>query len=120
MTLHRLGPRLQNVELAIGAVFAPFNIHRAGIVLLDFDCDPGEFRDFVISQGKPMAVTCIDVDGIYAIPGPRIVAVDHLDRFAAEVLAQYRIFSIFQCRLVDIKLVRVYRPLNDSFSKTIR
>jgi hypothetical protein len=35
LALHRLGARLQDVELAVGAVLAPLDVHRAAVVLLD-------------------------------------------------------------------------------------
>ncbi len=35
LALHRLGARLQDVELAVDAVLAPLDVHRAAVVLLD-------------------------------------------------------------------------------------
>ena len=35
LALHRLGPRLQDVELAVDAVLAPLDVHRPAVVLLD-------------------------------------------------------------------------------------
>jgi hypothetical protein len=35
LALHGFRARLQDVELAVGAVLAPFDVHRAAVVLLD-------------------------------------------------------------------------------------
>ena len=37
LRLHRLRPRLQDVELAVLAVAAPFDVHRPAVVALDGD-----------------------------------------------------------------------------------
>ena len=61
--LHGLRTRLQDVELAGLAVLAPFDVHRAAVVLLDGERLARQFEDVGIVQAETHAVGLGDVDG---------------------------------------------------------
>ena len=46
--LYRLGTRLKNVNLAVGAVFTPFDIHGTPVMLFDNDRKAGKLKNVVI------------------------------------------------------------------------
>ena len=49
----------------------------------------------------------------------RVVAEDHLDSLAAQVLAQYRKMFARQRGLVDVKLIGVDCTLHDGFTESV-
>ena len=50
LALHGFRPRLQNIELAVHAVFAPFNVHRATVMRFDDQGVLRQFGHFVVGQ----------------------------------------------------------------------
>ena len=60
--LHRLRPRLQYVDLAGLAVLAPFDVHRAAVVLLDHQRLPGELDQVGVAEAEAHAVGFGHVD----------------------------------------------------------
>ena len=71
-----------------------------------------------LNLGLPV-LTCGDVDRIDGLAGSWILAVDHLDRFAAETLPQHGEIACFQCRLVHVELVRINCALNNSLAEPV-
>ncbi len=69
--LHRLRPRLQDVDLAGLAVLAPFDVHRAAVVLLDDQrlAATSSMRSASLMQ-KRMRSASGDVDGQHALARP--------------------------------------------------
>jgi hypothetical protein len=57
------------------------------------------------------------VDGAHALAEP--AGVHHLDRLAAEILAQHRALAGAQGRLVDVELVRVHRALHHGLAEAV-
>src|SRR5690606_41771749 len=55
-SLHRFGARLQDVELAVLAVLAPFDVHRAAIVLLDDHRVTRQLEHVLVGQGEAVAL----------------------------------------------------------------
>ena len=49
---HRLRPRLQDIELAVDAVAAPLDVHRAAIVLLDDQGIARELLDLRVGDAR--------------------------------------------------------------------
>ena len=117
--LHGLWSCLQYVELAVIAVLAPFDVHRATVVFLDRDGHLCEFDDIVVGVRECMRVCLVDIDGFDGPAGRRIVRVDHLDGFAAEVFAQNRKTAIPERRFVDVELVRIDGTLHDGLAESV-
>ncbi len=88
-------------------------------MLLDGNGHSRKFDDIVIADAEPVAVCLINVDRAHGLAGRRIVAVDHLDRLAADVLAQDRVVSVLERRFVDVELVRVHSTLYDGLAKSV-
>ena len=53
--LHGLGPRLQDVDLAGGAVLAPFDVHRRAVMLFDDERLFRQARRFGLAQREAVA-----------------------------------------------------------------
>ena len=70
-------------------------------------------------EREAIAVGRRDVDRAHAVLRARL-AVDHLERLAAEILAQHRAASGAQRRLVDVEFIRIDRALHDRLAQTIR
>ena len=117
--LYRLRTCLQNIEFAVITVLAPLDIHRTVIVFFDRYGHLCERDNIVIAYRKAAAVGRLDIDCIDRFAGPGIVAVDHFDALAAQILAQYRLLASGQCRLVDVKFIRINSALDDRLAKTI-
>src|SRR5262249_41467037 len=58
--LHRLRAGLQDVELPVGAVLAPFDVHRPAVVLLDGERVPGQLLDLGVGQTESGPVGRVD------------------------------------------------------------
>ena len=67
-----------------------------------------------------MAVSLVDVHGVDCFSRSRVVAVNHLDGLAAQVLAQYREVAVLEGGFVDVELVRVDRTLYDGLTEPVR
>ena len=50
LAFHRFRPCLQDVELPVGAVFTPFDVHRTTIVLFDHQCVTRQLLHIGIGQ----------------------------------------------------------------------
>ena len=85
--LDRLGPRLQDEDLAARAVFAPFDVHRAAVMLLDDERLARERNYVLASSSRRSAHACAagTCDGGATRSLAPAARVDHLDRLAAEV-----------------------------------
>ena len=117
--LDRLGPRLQHVDLAGVAVLAPFDVHRAAVVIFDDQRLLREFDEVGVADAEAHAVGFGDVDGQHALLGLGRRRVDHLDRLGAERAPQDRLVAVAQRRLVDVELVRVHGALHDGFAEAV-
>ena len=56
LALDRLGPGLQDVELAVDAVLAPFDVHRPAVVGLDHQGVAGQLDHVVVAQRVAVAL----------------------------------------------------------------
>ena len=62
----------------------------------------------------------VNVNCGYSLAGRRIIAIDHLNGFAAEIFSQDRPVARRQGRLVNVEFVGIHRALNDSLTKPVR
>src|SRR5206468_692128 len=67
LALHRLGTRLEDVELAVAPVAAPFDVHRAAVVLLDRDGVARELLDLGIGEREAIAILRVDLDLLHRL-----------------------------------------------------
>ncbi|MNZ65162.1 hypothetical protein D3C78_833490 [compost metagenome] len=117
--LHGFRTRLNDVQLAVIAVFGPLDVHRALVVLLDDHRLLGQLADFGVAQAETAAVGFVDINGLDRTTGLGFFAVDHLDGLAAQVATQDGRAAGFQCAFVDIKFIRVDRALYDGFTQAV-
>ncbi|VVN12319.1 hypothetical protein PS639_03855 [Pseudomonas fluorescens] len=117
--LHGFRTGLNDIELAVVAVFGPLDVHRALVVLFDDHRLLGQFADFGVAQAETGAIGLIDVDGLDRLAGRGDFAVDHLDGLAAQVATQDGRTTSRQRALVDIELIRVHRALHDGFTQAV-
>ena len=54
--LHRFRTSLQDVDLAVNTIFAPFDIHRTAIVLFNDRGKLGQFDHIIVRDGKVTTV----------------------------------------------------------------
>ena len=116
--LHGLRARLQNVDLAGGAVLAPFDVHRRAVVLLDDERLLRKIHDVGLVQREAIAIGGRDLDGAHPFLRARF-GVDHLDGLAAEILAQDRALAGAQRRLVDVELIGIDGALHHGLAQAV-
>jgi hypothetical protein len=101
LALHRLGARLQDVELAVDAVLAPLDVHRAAVVLLDDQRVARQLAHVGVGQREAVALLGGHVDGAHQLAGLAPFGREHhLDQLGAEVAADdaaCRRFSMGLC-----------------------
>src|SRR5690606_24992777 len=118
--LHGFRARLHDVQLVVVAVFSPFDIHRALVVLLDRQRLQRERLDFGIGQTETLAQLVRHVDCFYRAAGLVAVGVNHLDGLGAEIAAQHRGPASLQRFLVYIEFVGIYRALHHGLAEAVR
>ena len=117
--LHRLRPRLQDVELAVDTVLGPFDVHRAVVVLLDDQRLAGQFLHLRVADAEAPAFVLRHLLGAHRGALGRCVRVYHADCLAAQVAAHDGRAAGVQGRLVDIELVRVHRALHHHLAEAV-
>ena len=108
---------LQDEKFAGLTVKPPLNIHRLAIVRFNGHRHPGQCFYLVVCQGEGVSFF---VRGIYGfdrrgISGFRI---DHLDQFTAEMSSSDGRVTVFQRGFVNVELIRIDRPLNDTLPQS--
>ena len=88
--LDRLRTCLQEVDLAILAVLAPFDIHWTPIMIFYNKGVAGQGFSLLIRQRKLHRLARIDVDDRHILSGIRIVVIDHFYALIAEIFSQDR------------------------------
>ena len=117
--LHGLGTGLQDVDLAVNAVLAPLDVHRAAVVLLNDAGELGELDHVLVGEGEAVAVRFGHVHRAHGAAGSLVKVKLHLDELAAERLAHDRILALGKDGLVHVELVGVHGALHDGFAKAV-
>ncbi len=110
---------LKDVDLAVAAVLAPFDVHGPTVVLFDDQGLTPQFLDFQVGQAKALAIGFRDRHGLDALATLGGVGIDHLDQLGAQYAPQYGGTSGFQGDLVDIEFVGIDRALNHHLAQAI-
>jgi hypothetical protein len=118
--LHGLGPRLQDVELFVDAIPAPFDIHGSSVMLLDGDGMAGELMRFGVADREPATVSFVDVDGRGRVSRLPAAAEDHPQRLRAQSLAQDGRSPCGEVGLVKVELVGIHGALHYRLAKPVR
>ncbi len=108
--------RLKNIEFAVDAVFAPFDIHRASIMLFNDSCVLGKFNDFAVIQSKLLAFGFGNVNDFNGSSGGFICIEDHFNLLASKYLTDNREIALFKHRLMNKVFVRINGTLNHCFA----
>ena len=118
--LHRLGPGLQDVELAVPAVQAPLDVHRPPIVGLDGQRVPGQCLHLGVRQAESALLGCRHRDELRGPAHLGLAGVDHLGRLGPDAALEDRRATRPQGRLVGVELVRVDRALHHALPQPVR
>jgi len=119
LRFHGFRPRLQDVQLAVLTILAPFNVHRSLIMLLDDHRIAGEFQNVGIVQREMVSFGFWHIDDLRAAPGLARFGENHLDQLAAHVAADDRCLTLSQCVFVHIKLVGIDLALHHGFAQAV-
>ncbi len=122
LALHGFRARLQDVELAVGAVLAPLDVHRAAIVFFDHERVPGELLDVRVAQRIAVALLGLDVGGLHQLAGGLFLLGRgelHLDQLGAQVAADHGLLAGAQRGLVNVELVGVHGALHHRFTEAV-
>ena len=114
--LDGLGTRLQDEELTCPAVFAPFDVHGACVMVLDDERLACELDQIWLCEAETVTVSGRHFDRPDAFRGTRFT-VDHLDGLGAEVAPQHRATTGAQGGLVEVELVRVHGALHNGLAE---
>ncbi len=118
LALHRFRTRLQDEDLAVAAVLAPFDVHRTLVMLFDDHRILRQFDHVFIRDREAVALLMRDVDRLHAARLARLGEF-HLDQLGADRATDDRILALRKRGFVDVELVRIDRALHDGFTQTI-
>ena len=120
--MHRLWPRLNDVQFTIWSVLCPFNIHRSwGVIMfavmrLDQHGLSGEIQGFIVIN----ATRSLHLSRHRRPARPSSIgalAINQLDRLCPNPPPQHIIAPLLQCWFVDQKFVRISDPLHDCLTQ---
>ncbi len=106
------------VQLLVGAVARPFDVHGAAVMLLDEQRLPRQLLHLRVAERESRPLGAGHFHRAHALGGP-CVRIDHLDGFGPKTAAQYRGAPGAQPGLVDVELVRVHRALHDGLPQAV-
>ena len=119
LRFHGFRARLQDVELAVGAVAAPFDVHRAAVMLLDNQRILRQLGHFGIADRKLLACRFVHIHHLHGFTCLRLVGEGHFNQLGAHGFAQNRRFAGFQSGLVHIEFIRVDCALHHGFAQAV-
>ena len=82
--LHGLRARLQDVQAAVDPVLAPFDVHRAAVVVLDGEGVAGELLDVVVREAEAVPQRSLDRNEVNGVADFAVARVGHLERLLAQ------------------------------------
>ena len=115
--LHGFRARLQDEQFAGLAVFAPFDIHGAAVVLLDNHGLACQCLDILGFQAELATLFGGGVDEFRGLADRLVLGVDHLDGLGTDAATHDGRLARLEVRLVGVELVRVDRALDHGFAQ---
>ena len=122
LTFYSFRAGLQDVQLTVQAIFAPFDVHGTAVVLLDYQRVSCQFLD--ISIGERIAVAQFSwhisrfdqlaAGGLFFGRGEL-----HLNQLGAQAAANNRTLARFEHGLVHIKLIRIDGALHHRLAQAV-
>ncbi len=122
LAFHSFRARLQDIQLTVDAIFAPFDVHRTAVMLFNHQGVLGQLLHIRICQGVAVTQFCRHVGGLdQPTPGCLFFGTGehHLQEFGAQIAANDGTITRFEHGLVDIELVRVHSTLNHGFTQAV-
>ena len=119
LRLHGFRARLQDIDLAVDTVAAPFNIHGTLVVLFDDDRIAREFDDLVIGERVTIALGDRHIHRANGAPLGAFGIELHFDQLGANATADNREKTRGERRLEDKELIRIDRALYDRFAQSV-
>ncbi|OIQ78749.1 hypothetical protein GALL_395460 [mine drainage metagenome] len=115
---HRFRPCLQDIEVAVDAVLAPFDVHRTAVVPFDGHGKTRQLLRFGVSQTVAVAQFRRRIPCLHQMLRTRWREL-HADQLGPEVAADHRLSTSLQRGFEYVELVRIDRPLHHGFAKTV-
>ena len=122
LALHGFRACLQDVELAVGAVLTPLDVHGAAIVLLNHQRVAGQLLHISVGQRVTVALLGGHINGLDQLATGGLFlgrGEHHLDQLAAQVAADQRLFARLEHGLVHIELVGVHGALHHGLAQAV-
>ena len=117
--LHGFRACLQDVQAAVDPVLAPFDVHRASVVVFDGDGVPGELLDVVVGEAEAVPQRGLDRDEVDGVADFAVARVGHLERLFAQAALEDGRAARRQGGLVDVELVRVDGALDHGLAEAV-
>ena len=114
--LHRFWTSLQDVDLAVNTIFAPFDIHRTAIVLFNDRGKLGQFDHIIVRDGKVTTVFSAHINRANTATALGVGIKFHLDQLAAQRAANDREIAGGKHGLMNIEFIWVHSALNHCFT----
>ena len=122
LRLHRLGPRLQDEELSISAIEAPFDVHGPLVVALDDHGVLGQIDHLLTAERIAIAILHADIHRLNSLARGTALFIrgeDHLDKLAANLATDHRHLAGLEHGLVHIKLIGVHCALHHGLAQAV-
>ena len=122
LALHGFRAGLQDVELAVGAVLAPLDVHGAAVVLLDHQRVAGQLLHVGVGQRVAVALLGGHINGLDQLAAGGLFlgrGEHHLDQLAAQVAADQRLLARLEHGLVHVELVGVHGALHHRLAQAV-
>ena len=117
--LHGFRAGLQNVQAAVDPVLAPFDVHRASVVVLDGDGVAGELLDVVVREAEAVPQGGLHRHEVNGVADFAVARVGHLEGLFAQSALEDGRAACLQGGLVDVELVRVDGALDDGLAEAV-
>ena len=122
---HRLRAGLEDVELTIGAILGPLDVHRGrratkrGVVGLDRHRPAGQGEHLLVAEGEALAIGRLHRLDAYRPACFRGIGTHQADRLAAQPATENRTETLGQSGLEDQPFIRIHRTLHHRLTQPV-